>query len=702
MGDMNIKSQRKAAGGFLSWPLVLAGMRKTRPMALIMGIVTWTVSLLIPLKEMLGISNGLTAGPSFRRGFSVLQANPTLCFAFMFYAPLMTLYVFNFLNNRAGSDYYHGTPARRRTVCLSYFLSVTLWTAIILAVAELISAVCAGVWGEYISLENGRLISTFIVMLVCALLVEASVLIAMSVTGTLLTNLVAALLLIFLPQVVFLLIGSTIESLVPMITYESLPAIIRGMLNCVTGLTIGLFFGQGSTTLYSKPAVIYTFVLAIIYLVIGTVLFVHRPSETAGRPAIGEKLQGLIRVIIACLITAPAILTFSSTPANAISMPVTFTKRFFGHLTSEQWVTVIVFYLISLGSMIVYELITAKRMPGWKRFFTGVLCILAVDALWLGIGWGAASHYQKEKVAPEEIESVEVDGDVFSSRLDNAAMASQSWIYDSIHQIVFTDPSVLELIAKRHDETAQGFYPDSDGKITIYARYDYTDWADSVAVRINKKDGTSLKRYLNLKDSDLTELLQAYGETDNAEKLKSLPAVSEISNISVEYPLSNDTSVGSGDPPTSFGMDRSECLEIYDSYQKELQKLSAGEWASILADSASFSDNPYIFIDSKDVNESYRTAALPITDAFPETRKLLGKLGGEEAANALNGVTVTTIGGADGPTSVFIAGKVGDSANGTQIIGSADGPTSIRLAGEDETDAIIEEDNGQAETDSVR
>lgn len=700
MGETNINNQgRAASGGLLSWPLVLAGMKKTRAMALIMGIITWTVSFLLPLKSMLNIRDN-PGGSFYPQDLTALGANPTLYFSFMFYAPFLTLYVFNFLNNRAGSDYYHGTPARRRTLCLSYFLAVTIWMAIILAVAEGISAVCGAVWSEYISLEFAHLFPTFLQLMVSSLLVEASVLIAMSVTGTLLTNLVAALLIIFLPQAVLLLIGVSIESLVPMLGMGALPAIFRGgTLNCVVGMMIGMFALIGSSELYSKAAVIYTFVLALVYLVIATALFVRRPSETAGRPALGEKLQSLIRVIIACLITVPAILTFSSTPADPIAMPITFTKRFFGHLTSEQWIAVLVFYLISLGSMIVYELITARRMPGWKRFFAGVLCILAVDAVWLGVEWGAREHFQKERVAPEEIESVEADGNVFSSILNHASQSDQSWLYKGF-RITLKDPSVLELIAKRHDEAAQEVYPDSDGAITIYDRYGYSEWVDSVPVQINKKDGTVLKRYLNLKESDQQKLWQAYGETVNAEKLKALPTVSDIRNIYVEYSLAIDTTAESGDPPTSFGMDRSECLEIYDSYRKELQKLSAQEWLSILTDSASFSDNPYIFIDSKDVNESYRTAALPITDAFPETRKLLTELGGEEAANALNGVTVTTIGGADGPTSVFIAGKNGDAADGTQIIGGADGPTSIWLAGRDEDDNTSETDSVQTDTET--
>ncbi len=44
---------------------------------------------------------------------------------------------------------------------------------------------------------------------------------------------------------------------------------------------------------------------------------------------------------------------------------------------------------------------------------------------------------------------------------------------------------------------------------------------------------------------------------------------------------------------------------------------------------------------------------------------------------------VSIIGGADGPTSIFLAGKTGDgqTAESFSIIGGADGPTSIFLAG---------------------
>lgn len=62
----------------------------------------------------------------------------------------------------------------------------------------------------------------------------------------------------------------------------------------------------------------------------------------------------------------------------------------------------------------------------------------------------------------------------------------------------------------------------------------------------------------------------------------------------------------------------------------------------------------------------------------PTSIFLAGKPGGEADADS----SVSVIGGADGPASTFLAGKLdGDADSSVSIIGGADGPTSIFLAG---------------------
>ena len=115
-------------------------------------------------------------------------------------------------------------------------------------------------------------------------------------------------LIVFLPRFIILLIASTVTDSVATATMECPVWILDNSYNMLTAQVFGAFeplyitSSSVSQMLLSIASNIYTLVLAVIYIVLGCVLFTKRKSETAGKPALGWKLQFAIRTAIGFVI----------------------------------------------------------------------------------------------------------------------------------------------------------------------------------------------------------------------------------------------------------------------------------------------------------------------------------------------------------------------------------------------------------------
>lgn len=110
--------------------------------------------------------------------------------------------------------------------------------------------------------------------------------------------------------------------------------------------------------------------------------------------------------------------------------------------------------------------------------------------------------------------------------------------------------------------------------------------------------------------------------------------------------------------------------------KKKIWMIGAGAVLLVIAGIMIY-NNVQVSVDKSKEENSF--SAISGADG-PTSIFIAGKLGDEDEAED----TSITIGGADGPTSIFLAGKLEDEdeAEDTSItIGGADGPTSIFVAG---------------------
>ncbi len=668
-------SGKKRAGGI---SLILQGMKKTKTLALAQCVLTFSAAFLIPLRNALAAREKMASGASWNPVlYGVLQLNPFILVSFMFYAPLLTLSAFSFLNDRAGSDFYHAAAKKRVRTAFDFYLSQALWILIFIIGSLLVTCVSSWLFRDFFHFDRTKILCCFLQLSAASLLTEGAVLTAMTLTGTFFTNIVLALLLIFVPSLLLKITAVSLTEMVAMLDMSYLPAFFAGRMNAVTGIVLNALIVGDKSVLYDQGSIVYTFLAAGFYLGLGILLYGKRPSETAGRPALGRKTQGVIRVLIAFLISLPACMIFLT--ANAKSYPQGEMGRFsFADLSPDELILLGTLLLCALGAMLVYELLTVRRLPGWKKFLKDALLLFCLDAVWILGMTGIEAGYRNEAFPPSEIESVSFpmreqyyrSGPSACFDLDHYGW-NQSYFDSKLDDVIFQDPELMELISQRHRETAEANKGDVDWETGDSYKIQEGEYFSSILTRIHLRSGKDVHRILVYSGEDLTRIWDNLASIEAGRQLLELP---DYINLNWVY------LTGVEEQEQSLPI-----RDLYECYREEFRKMTPEEAVSLLEDLSSYKDRVLINFNLY-LKGDYRYASLPVTDSFPETQKKLDDLGvkvmtTENVSEPLTGLGAGAL--SETETEAEKAGEPGSAPDEAEsgIIGGADGPTTIFLAG---------------------
>lgn len=218
---------------------------------------------------------------------------------------ILVMMLFSPFNKRPYSDFAHSLPYTR--TCIFLTKTAALYTALIFFIAL---AVVAGIaayslFPSYYVL-NFTGIWTYILKYVSvATFVTSSFQIAVALTGTVLSNFTAALLILFFPRFILTVITTAITSSNPFMGSGTFIPLLSTRYNTFVGLFTSVFSFEGYVADSMGP-IIYTLAVSAVYLVIALIVFRKRKSETAEQPAPGRKVQAAIRILIALVFTVPA------------------------------------------------------------------------------------------------------------------------------------------------------------------------------------------------------------------------------------------------------------------------------------------------------------------------------------------------------------------------------------------------------------
>ena len=244
------------------------GLRQLRVLGITMLAIFVLASVLVPLSDAVSLSAYPEWSPSYTVHYSsYLSQNPLILLSFPVAAPLLTLALFGFLNKRNACDLYHAIPQTRNALFFSFFAAIVTWLVILIAVPALVSEAVCLLFPKYLEIYPLSALQICTQALIASIGVAAAVLLAMSMTGTIFTNLVVALLIIFLPRVLIYVVSSSLDSALPYVASLGEPALLDSRINLITGMSL-IPFGSGmADDIWSSwRSGAYTLLLGIVYL----------------------------------------------------------------------------------------------------------------------------------------------------------------------------------------------------------------------------------------------------------------------------------------------------------------------------------------------------------------------------------------------------------------------------------------------------
>ncbi len=213
---------------------------------------------------------------------------------------------FSFLNKRSDSDYYHSLPVSRRRLFWSITLAALTWLAATVFAGVIISVIV-------FTFSHTPFVASYALIAVpfCitgGMLVFAAVSIGMSLTGTWVSNIAMALLVLGLPRFLQFVVSRGILAKFSMMNWLDLPWYLTPVTNVATGQILSFTHNLLQTRLYNMANIGYSLLVAAAELVLACLLFIRRPSELAEHSAKNAKLQTLY----ACLTVLPVGILFAS------------------------------------------------------------------------------------------------------------------------------------------------------------------------------------------------------------------------------------------------------------------------------------------------------------------------------------------------------------------------------------------------------
>lgn len=216
-------------------------------------------------------------------------------------APIIYIYIagfmlpimaFGWLNKRSKSDFYHSIPLSRIQLYTSTVLAIFVWMCIGILAGTGVRALTALVMNEPFNyLMYGCVIVN---MLIAALEIIGAVSLACAVTGTWFSNISAALVILFIPRLIFAAISVMNESGTLFLRSNQI-FLVDPSYNLIA-MPYGLASMKVSFT--NVWAMLYTFAYSIVLLLLGKLAFKRRKSELAGNASSSWLVQTVIRTFV--------------------------------------------------------------------------------------------------------------------------------------------------------------------------------------------------------------------------------------------------------------------------------------------------------------------------------------------------------------------------------------------------------------------
>jgi len=373
--------------------LYLEGLRQTKLMGIVLSVIFIVGSILGSGLEVLSYMSMENPGYTHVE----LMGLAPLLVVFMLIGPiLLVMNMFSFLNKRKASDFYHSVPNTRVCIFMSFLASISTWIVGIIVPSVLINSLIFTLSPIHI-MNGGFILYAILSYLAGALLVTSIVLLAKTITGTGITNVIVGGMIGFFPRIILAAFTSLVANAVRIADIESLGMFTNFKYNIPINFSLGIFASMNSMdeALNFTPGIIYTFVLALLYFVAAGFLFSKRKSETAEKGAPNRFMQHVYRCAI-------------SFPVTLVIIAMLFQRDV------QKSELIAIFTIIGFITLIIYfgyELLTTRKFKNLAKAIPIFVVIIVADIIFgMSIGLVRDTIFSKTPDA-QEISGVRIIDD---------------------------------------------------------------------------------------------------------------------------------------------------------------------------------------------------------------------------------------------------------------------------------------------------
>lgn len=552
-------------------------LKQLRLSGIIFTVLSVLVSLFEPLSFVFSKSSLLN---SYIYGYSINLSSISFVLAVSTFVAgfVLVMIAFSFLNKRNSSDYYHSLPNTRVCTYLSIIAAVVTWILIMVVSTVLLTSLVYFACGLSFNIS-------YIFILIAAytastLLVAAVTTVAMCITGTLFSNIIVTGLLGFLPRFICYASTMLITSKISFVEESSL-----GLLNYSYNLPVAFVMNQLITNdsaisysdlLSSPESILYTLILALLYLGLACFLFHIRKSEVADKNAPNKILQHVYR----CAISLPVfLLAFIGFVGNGMKMQ-----------ELAQWAMLVIAAIVIY---FLYELITTKKL---KNLLTAAPYLLIVIVISAGITWGSnltITSFLKDAPLAQDIKYINV-------RAPYSKWNDRAFTSDKIESIKHDNIIIKNIVSVNLQRCIDDAKSD---------RMSYLGTENKCWFTITLNNGKTLEREFKISNEDFNAIEAATHENPAFYQwYRQLPSENEITIVQV------------GNNITA-----SDCKELWETYKQEVTELSNEDYYYLLSKSnyryKSNNLQSSLYVQSTVGVKNYRDG-FPITTLTPKTANL--------------------------------------------------------------------------------
>lgn len=347
-------------------------------------------------------------------------------------ALILPVITFNFMNKQNSSDYYYSLPQRRICLFLSLNAGVLTWLLCMCATLFLVpySFLCKYPKNPIIAENLQDLCNDIIPVILLALFVYVSTLIAISVTGTLFSRITIALVLTAAPSLLCYVVKTTAEALFMIIpTNQLLPCYI-------IQLDIISFFDNPITLL----SVCLSELLLIIGAVIAAILFNIRPANTCNNLFSHNIVLVIFQIIVGVLL--------GTSGTSCIYLA--------SHKVSTDYSTPygIFLYMAALLMVLLIEFICKKNLKSAKKLLPALLAIILLNVATFGAIKALLNFHLNHKLTTGNIDNYKIQNSSISeTKLDEYIDYKDSLYFDNNKSMIVEMYNYTASLKKKAFET---------------------------------------------------------------------------------------------------------------------------------------------------------------------------------------------------------------------------------------------------------